>query len=90
MPVSVGVRELRAKLRAYLRRAAEGQEVVVTDRGRPLARIVGAGWQSTYDRLVAEGVITPAKHAWTPIREDELFDASGVLEQLLEDRRSSH
>ena len=35
--MNVGVRELKAKLSEYLGRAASGEEVVVTDRGRMVA-----------------------------------------------------
>jgi antitoxin (DNA-binding transcriptional repressor) of toxin-antitoxin stability system len=36
---TVGVRELKSRLSEFLRRASEGERVVVTDRGRPLALI---------------------------------------------------
>jgi prevent-host-death family protein len=34
------VRELKSKLSRYLKRAAAGEEVTVTSRGRPIARVV--------------------------------------------------
>ncbi len=34
------VRELKSKLSRYLQRAAAGEEVTVTSRGRPIARVV--------------------------------------------------
>lgn len=37
--VSIG--RLKARLSEYLRRVTAGREVVVTDRGRPVARLVG-------------------------------------------------
>ena len=39
----VGVAELKNQLSKYLRAAEIGDEVEVTDRNRPIARIVGAG-----------------------------------------------
>lgn len=36
----VGVRELRQNLSVYLRRVAEGETLEVTERGRPVARLV--------------------------------------------------
>lgn len=50
---------LRAELKAWLERAAQGEEIVVTDRGTPVARIVGVGATTTIERLTAEGVISP-------------------------------
>lgn len=35
--MDVAVRELKAKLSAYLQRAAAGEMITVTDRGRPVA-----------------------------------------------------
>jgi prevent-host-death family protein len=37
--VSIGL--LKARLSEYLRRVRAGEDVVVTDRGRPVARLVG-------------------------------------------------
>ena len=36
--MDVAVRELKAKLSAYLERAAAGEMITVTDRGRPMPR----------------------------------------------------
>jgi prevent-host-death family protein len=41
--LTVGVRELKSRLSEYLRRVTEGQTVVVTDHGRPVAYIVPCG-----------------------------------------------
>lgn len=38
--MDVGIRELKAKLSEYLSRAAAGEEVVVTDRGVPIVRLL--------------------------------------------------
>jgi prevent-host-death family protein len=48
--MDVGVRELKAKLSEYLAAAAAGEDVVVTDRGRPVARLVPFGSTSAVDR----------------------------------------
>jgi len=37
--ISVGVRELRQNASVILRRVAAGESIIVTDRGRPVARI---------------------------------------------------
>jgi prevent-host-death family protein len=36
----VGVRELKAQLSEYLRRVKAGETVIITERGRPIGRIV--------------------------------------------------
>lgn len=54
----VGVAEFRRDLKAWLQRVGEGDEVVVTDRGRPVARVVGVDTAGHLDRLVATGALT--------------------------------
>jgi prevent-host-death family protein len=60
--VEVGVRELRDNLSRYLERVRAGEEVVVTDRGHAIARVLPIGGERALDRLIASGVVTPARH----------------------------
>ena len=55
--MDVAVSELRAHLSDYLDRAREGDEVVITDRGIPVARLLGLTTTATLERLAADGVI---------------------------------
>ena len=57
MSVEVGVRELRENLSEWLDRAAAGEEILVTERGKPKAVMTAA--ESAWDRMVREGRITP-------------------------------
>jgi prevent-host-death family protein len=59
MEVDVG--ELRDHLSRYLDRVRDGDELVVTDRGRAIARVVPLGAERALDRLIAEGIVTPAR-----------------------------
>lgn len=58
MAVEVGVRELRENLSAWLDRAAAGEEIVVTERGKPKARLTAA--ETLLDRLAREGKVRRA------------------------------
>jgi prevent-host-death family protein len=55
--MDVAVTELRAHLSEWLERAREGSEVIITDRGMPVARLLGLSATATLERLAAEGVI---------------------------------
>jgi prevent-host-death family protein len=55
--MDVAVSELRAHLSEWLEQVREGEEVVVTDRGVPVARLLGVGSTATLQRLTIEGVI---------------------------------
>jgi prevent-host-death family protein len=59
--VEVGIRELRADLSRWVQRVRDGDEVVVTDRGTPVARLVPAKGERTIDRLIREGRVIPAR-----------------------------
>lgn len=56
--MDVAVSELRAHLSDYLDRAREGAEVLITDRGVPIARLLGLTATTTLERLTADGVIS--------------------------------
>ena len=55
----VGIRELRDHLSRWIDRVEAGDEIVVTERGRPVARITPASGASSLAELIAAGVVTP-------------------------------
>lgn len=46
---SAGVADLKARLSEYLARVKSGEEVLVTDRGKPIARLVPVGVEAIAD-----------------------------------------
>ena len=67
MAVEVGVRELRENLAMWLDRAAAGEEIVITERGRPKAIIRSAAVESVLDRLEREGRLRRATRPRGPL-----------------------
>ncbi len=67
--MQVGIAELKARLSEYLARVQAGEELIVADRGRPVARIVPAGWSALDDEdaqlldLQRRGVLRLGKRA---------------------------
>lgn len=58
----LGIRELRQQLPAAVRRAAAGDEVVVTVAGVPTARLVPLGTAgASLDDLIALGLVQPPR-----------------------------
>ncbi len=55
--MDVTVSNLRAHLSEWVNRANSGEEILVTDRGVPVARILGVDAAPLLERLTAEGVI---------------------------------
>ncbi len=52
MAVETGIRELKAKLSAYMRRVKAGETIVITEHGKPVGRIVPVG-RSTHEQIAA-------------------------------------
>ena len=84
--MDVGIRELRESLSKYLARVRDGDELVVTERGRAVARIVPITGTRALDRAIADGVVTPAK---TPrqARTGELIRSRGIVSDLVTEQR---
>jgi prevent-host-death family protein len=86
--LEIGVRELRDHLSRWLEEVKAGRELVVTERGRPVARLVPATGRTSMDDLIAAGVVTPPRHRREPastfgrVRTD-----GGVVEFVLRQRR---
>jgi prevent-host-death family protein len=51
----VGIRELRQNAGALIRRVIAGETIEVTERGRPVARIVPLQARSVLDQVVLKG-----------------------------------
>ena len=61
--MNVGIRELKAHLSEYVGKAAAGERIVVTDRGKPVAQLSALDDLSTLERGIEEGWITPARRS---------------------------
>lgn len=71
-PDRVGVRELRQNLSVYLKHVREeGRAYEVTERGEPVAHLTPLPDRptTTYERMLAEGRITPATRRWDELPE---------------------
>lgn len=57
--MTVGIRDLKARLSEHIERARLGENIVVTDRGKPVAMLVPLPTASALDRGIEEGWIEP-------------------------------
>lgn len=83
--IQVGVRELRNNLSRYLERVRGGEEVIVTDRGSAVARVLPIGTERVLDRLIAEGIVTPAAQVKRPAGGP--IKGTGTVSDLIADQR---
>lgn len=89
MQTKVGIRELKMQLSAYLRQVKGGVTVIITERGRPIGRIVPISRtiEDQLEALTEAGLITwngEKLHPLTPVAE--ATGVSTVADLLLEDR----
>ncbi len=88
--VTVGIRELKSHLSAYLRRIKAGETVVITDRGTPVGRLmpVETSREETLRHLEAAGILSwSGRKLAADIRPGPKVRGPGsVADLLLEDR----
>ncbi len=84
--VEVGVRDLKNNLSRYLDGVGQGTEVIVTDHGRPVARLVKI--DASTDRLtdlIDAGVVHPARTRSRSL--PKRVAASGPVSDLVAEQR---
>jgi prevent-host-death family protein len=84
----VGVRELKNQLSRYLGRVQDGEEVIVTERGRPIARL--SPIDHSTDRLadlVASGAVRPPRSTTRRRPPRRITPAEPVSDLVADQRR---
>lgn len=90
---TIGVRELRRDASRWLARVRAGEAFVITDRGKPIARLGPLTSVEGYAALVADGRVIPGSgRALDDVLDDIDADlpavAEGSLSQALADLRA--
>jgi antitoxin (DNA-binding transcriptional repressor) of toxin-antitoxin stability system len=90
---SVGIKMLKNKLSEYVRLAAGGETVLVTDRERVVAELVpprpGTGRtvaDARWAELIRQGVVTPAKLSGPLPRGKPVMTLEELMAELEQDR----
>ena len=88
---SIGSRELKTHLGAYLRHVQKGRAVIVTERGRPVAELrpLGSdirGEDGKLDELVDLGVLTRQTKGPLPAFKPIRVKGGPLSETIIEDR----
>lgn len=83
----VGIRELKAKLSHYLDRAAAGETIVVTDRGKAKAELRALSVDARIQQGIEEGWITPGRGGpFRPLPSRGAKGRMSIAEAMAEDR----
>ena len=95
MKPMANVAQLKARLSEYLRQVKDGSEVVITERGVPVARLVPLAPEekraTREERLIRSGALRPPAGPRRRLGAPKLKRGAGraVLEALLADRNDS-
>jgi prevent-host-death family protein len=85
--VQVGVRELKNHLSRYLAQVADGAQVIVTERGRPIAQLTPIdSTTNALSDLVGAGLVRPPT-ALSRSRPTPVASAGSVSELVADQRR---
>lgn len=87
IPDSVGIRDLKNGLSRYLDRVKRGDEIIVTEHGKPIARL--SAIDAPTDRLaalVASGAVRPPKSRQRQ-RPARRIEAKGSVSDLVTEQR---
>lgn len=85
--MEVALTEFRAALRAYVDQARRGQDVVLTERGVPVARLVAVDAAPLLEQLEREGALSPAPRASPRATGRRRAKATGSVSDLVSELR---
>lgn len=83
-----GIRELRQNASAIIRRVLAGETIEITERGRPVARIVPLRGKSILDQLIAEGRATAAEGDALDVKPSAATPGRRRLSEVLAELRA--
>ena len=84
---TIGIRELRQNASAWIAKAKAGLTIQITDRGRPVARLVPlTPVEQARDKLIAEGQLIPATASRVPLSTADLIEGQSLTSILDEQR----
>jgi prevent-host-death family protein len=81
--MQVGIRELRDRLKHYVAAARSGEDVIITDRGHAVARLVALHEERPVDRLIKAGLATPPRRPKGGV-DWKLVPSEGSVSDLIE------
>ncbi|UCG14080.1 MAG: type II toxin-antitoxin system prevent-host-death family antitoxin [Deltaproteobacteria bacterium] len=91
--LSVGIKELKNNLSRYLSHVKKGEDVLITERGKPIARIIqeepgSESWRDALSALMVKGMVTlPSQKIDKDIDAPIEVPGKPVSEMAIEDRR---
>ncbi|HLS25311.1 MAG TPA: type II toxin-antitoxin system prevent-host-death family antitoxin [Beutenbergiaceae bacterium] len=82
--MDVPVSTFRAQLKHWIERVGEGEELIITERGVPVARVTGVEGADLIASLERDGLVTPpeAERPTAPAVEGRGSSVSGLVRRF--------
>ena len=85
--MDVPITTLRAELAAWIERVRSGEDVVITERGMPVARLTSVMSGTLVESLTEQGVLSKPKGPRPAARGAERVQASGPVSPYVSEQR---
>ncbi len=91
--ITTGIKELKNRLSHYLASVKKGEDILITDRGKVIARVIPANhesgsWKRAIQPLVLKGIISlPTREIERDVPDPIEVSGKPVSEMVIEDRR---
>jgi len=91
--ITAGIKDLKNKLSQYLSLVKKGEDIVITERGKVIARIIQEDNQrtslrQTFQPLIMNGLVTfPSEQLNKVISDPVKVQGKPISEMVIEDRR---
>jgi prevent-host-death family protein len=91
---NVGIRDAKIHLSRYLKLVQKGEEVVITDHGRPVGKIVplssrDLSIEDRIERLVQQGIMEPLTGERLTTIPPPIPVPKGIVQRLLQEDRNA-
>jgi prevent-host-death family protein len=92
--IHVGIREAKMNLSKLLKRVMQGQEVIITDRGKPVGKIVPVlqdrlSLAERIKKMEDQGILAPARKGRTIRLPPPLPAREGIAQNFLQEYRDA-
>jgi prevent-host-death family protein len=92
--IRVGIKEAKMNLSKLLKRVTQGQEVIITDRGKPVGKIVPVpqdhlSLANRIKKVEDQGILAPARKGRTIRLPPPLPAREGIAQKFLQEDRDA-
>lgn len=86
--MDVAITTLRAELASWIERARDGEEIIVTERGTPVARLLSVDTAPLLEQLTERGILSKPRRAGRPTASGvSRVHAHGPVAELVSGQR---